>query len=67
MEIENINPNVYRKSEDRKSSIADYDDSVNDPFDEREIFGMAQHITAQIFLSTFKIIMNFVDFNSFFV
>lgn len=39
MELENLNPNVYRKSEDRKSGAIDYDDSVEDPFDEREIFG----------------------------
>lgn len=39
MEIENLNPNVYKKSDDRKSVAADWDDSVDDPFDEREIFG----------------------------
>lgn len=39
MELENLNPNVYRKSEDRKRAAVDYDDSVDDPFDEREIFG----------------------------
>lgn len=39
MELENLNPNVYKKSDDRKSVAADWDDSVDDPFDEREIFG----------------------------
>lgn len=39
MELENLNPNVYKKSDDRKSGAADWDDKVDDPFDEREIFG----------------------------
>lgn len=39
MELENLNPDVYKKSDDRKSVAADWDDSVDDPFDEREIFG----------------------------
>lgn len=40
MEIENLNPNVYKKSDDRKSGANDWDDSIDDPFDAREIFGM---------------------------
>lgn len=39
MELENLNPNVYKKLDDRKSGAADRDDNVDDPFDEREIFG----------------------------
>lgn len=39
MEVENLNPNVYKKCDDRKVSAADEDDTVTDPFDEREIFG----------------------------
>lgn len=39
MELENLNPNVYRKLENRKSAAIDFDESVEDPFDEREIFG----------------------------
>lgn len=39
MEVENLNPNVYKKCEDRKISASDEDDNVVDPFDEREIFG----------------------------
>lgn len=39
MELENLNPNVYKKSDDRKSVAADWDDKIDDPFDEREIFG----------------------------
>lgn len=37
--IENINPNVYKKCEDRKISVSDRDDTVDDPFDAREVFG----------------------------
>lgn len=39
MEVENLNPNVYKKCEDRKISVADEDDNVIDSFDEREVFG----------------------------
>lgn len=38
-ELENVNPNVYKKSEDRKLTKEDEDEDVVDPFDEREIFG----------------------------
>lgn len=38
-EIENLNPNVYKKCAERKRTVADDDDNVSDPFDEREIFG----------------------------
>lgn len=44
MEIENINPNVYKKCEDRKRVAADFDDNVSDPFDEREVFGWFRYI-----------------------
>lgn len=43
MEIENINPNVYKKCEERKRTAADLDDNVYDPFDEREVFGMSKY------------------------
>lgn len=39
MEKDNLNPNVYKKSENRKETAADLDNNVTDPFDEREIFG----------------------------
>lgn len=39
MELENLNPNVYKKSDDRKSVAADLNDNIDDPFDEREVFG----------------------------
>lgn len=39
MELENVNPNVYRKIEDRSVTPEEEDDNVVDEFDEREIFG----------------------------
>lgn len=42
-EIENLNPNVYKKLDERKTVAADWDDSVDDPFDEREVFGEFQN------------------------
>ncbi|XP_055315356.1 MIP18 family protein galla-2 [Sitodiplosis mosellana] len=44
MELENLNPNVYKKSDDRKSVAADWNDNVDDPFDEREIFDLIRLI-----------------------
>lgn len=38
-ELENINPHVYRKCEERRLTKDDENDDVADPFDEREIFG----------------------------
>lgn len=39
MEIENINPNVYKKLGERSVTETDEDEHVVDPFDAREIFG----------------------------
>lgn len=39
MELENLNPNVYKKSAERAVTSSEEDDNVVDPFDEREIFG----------------------------
>lgn len=38
-ELENINPNIFKKSEDRPITASDIDDCIIDPFDEREVFG----------------------------
>lgn len=38
-EIENLNPNVYKKCAERKRTASDEDENILDPFDEREIFG----------------------------
>uniref|UniRef100_A0A182QFT3 MIP18 family-like domain-containing protein n=1 Tax=Anopheles farauti TaxID=69004 RepID=A0A182QFT3_9DIPT len=43
-ELENINPNVYKKCEDRKLTKDDEDEDVADPFDEREIFDLIRNI-----------------------
>lgn len=39
MEVENSNPNIYKKCDERSKTAFDEDDSVVDPFDDREIFG----------------------------
>lgn len=39
MEVENLNPNVYKKLDDRYTIASDFDDNITDPFDTREIFG----------------------------
>lgn len=39
MEIENLNPNVYKKLGERTITEADEDENVVDIFDDREIFG----------------------------
>lgn len=49
MELENLNPNVYKKSDDRKSVAADWDDNVDDPFDEREVFGKKKNSVLLLF------------------
>jgi hypothetical protein len=38
--LENINPKLYRKCEEREISQEDEDDNVVDPFDSREVFGI---------------------------
>lgn len=38
-QLENQNPNVYSKSDERASTLEEEDDSVVDEFDRREIFG----------------------------
>ncbi|KAJ6641723.1 MIP18 family protein galla-2 [Pseudolycoriella hygida] len=44
MELENLNPNVYKKSAERSVTSTETDDSVVDPFDEREIFDLIRAI-----------------------
>jgi hypothetical protein len=38
--LENINPKLYRKCEEREITPEDEDDNVVDPFDSREVFGI---------------------------
>lgn len=43
-ELENINPNIYQKTDKRQETDADWDDNQIDPFDEREIFDIIRNI-----------------------
>ena len=43
-ELENVNPLVKTKLDERGSSNSDWDDDVYDPFDAREIFDLIRHI-----------------------
>lgn len=38
--LENINPKLYRKCEEREITSEEEDDNVVDPFDSREVFGI---------------------------
>lgn len=38
-EIENINPNVFKKSDTRETTATEEDDNEVDPIDNREVFG----------------------------
>lgn len=38
-ELENINPNVYKKTDERRVTEAELAEDVVDPIDEREVFG----------------------------
>jgi metal-sulfur cluster biosynthetic enzyme len=44
MSIENLNPTVYEKLSERKTSNTDFDNEVTDEIDEREIFDMIRTI-----------------------
>lgn len=39
MELENVNPNVYKKISDRDIILEEEDDNIVDEFDAREVFG----------------------------
>jgi hypothetical protein len=38
--LENINPKLYRKCEEREITLEEEDNNVVDPFDSREVFGI---------------------------
>ena len=42
--LENVNPMLYDRSGDRTVTEADYDDSIEDPVDVREIFDLIRDI-----------------------
>ncbi|CAG9841009.1 unnamed protein product [Diabrotica balteata] len=43
-QLENQNPNVYKKSDDRTATLDEEDDTVVDEFDQREIFDLIRDI-----------------------
>ncbi|KAK9728404.1 Iron-sulfur cluster assembly protein [Popillia japonica] len=45
MELENVNPNIYSKIDDRLITLEEEDDDVEDEFDAREIFDLIRGIT----------------------
>lgn len=49
-ELENINPNVFKKTAERRVTKTEMDENVVDPIDEREIFGEKFNNTS-IFIS----------------
>jgi metal-sulfur cluster biosynthetic enzyme len=44
MNIENVNPTVYEKLNERQTSTTDFDNEIVDEIDEREIFDMIRSI-----------------------
>lgn len=42
--LENLNPQVFAEADQRKENPSDWDDSVRDPFDAREIFDLIRGI-----------------------
>lgn len=44
MELENINPNVYKKTSDRPITAEELDENHVDAIDSREIFGKLKKI-----------------------
>lgn len=38
-ELENINPEIYKKTDERKVTSDDFNNDIADPIDEREVFG----------------------------
>jgi len=43
-ELENINPNVYRKANERETTLNEMNEDVTDPIDEREVFDLIRNI-----------------------
>ena len=41
---DNVNPNIYEKESEREKTAADYDEDVEDLFDEREVFDLIRNI-----------------------
>ena len=43
-ELENVNPHIFGKLDNREVTATDWDDDVYDPFDSREIFDLIRTI-----------------------
>lgn len=43
-ELENINPSVYKKTEERRVTNNELNEEVADPIDEREVFGNYEQV-----------------------
>lgn len=54
-ELENINPEIYKKSDERKVTSDDLNNDIVDPIDEREVFG-------NLFLSLLFVIVLKISF-----
>ena len=39
MELENINPNIFKKSDERPITESELNETAVDPIDSREVFG----------------------------
>lgn len=48
--VENLNPKLYRKIDERNVTAEDEDENVVDEFDAREIFGNNLEIVSQRFI-----------------
>jgi hypothetical protein len=44
MELENINPSVFKKSDERAVIDSELDENVVDPIDTREVFGEIEKV-----------------------
>ena len=44
MVLENLNPSLFEKLEERKASATDFDNNLSDEIDEREVFDYIRHL-----------------------
>jgi hypothetical protein len=47
-ELENINPSIYKKTDEREVTKSELDENVVDPIDEREIFGGLRGVKGRV-------------------
>lgn len=58
-ELENINPSVYKKKDERKVTSDDYNEDVVDPIDEREVFGNFKYLFSMLHFYNPNILFRF--------